>query len=131
MITVVNKRAHTPTAHDVYIGRPSALGNPFSHKEGTLAQHKVATREEAVARYREWLDEKIRTEDPAVMAALKAIQKDSVLVCWCKPAACHGDVIAEALQERWCIDKTCTDFKTRGWNWPGLCDGHYAHFHGH
>ncbi len=39
---------------DVYIGRPSKWGNPFSHKSGTLAQFRVATREEAVARYREW-----------------------------------------------------------------------------
>jgi hypothetical protein len=30
MITVVNKYKHTPTENDVYIGRGSALGNPFT-----------------------------------------------------------------------------------------------------
>lgn len=46
---------HKHKAHyDVYIGRPSKWGNPFSHKAGTLAQYRVASREEAIARYREW-----------------------------------------------------------------------------
>ena len=46
--TVVNKRFD---AYDVYIGRPSQWGNPFSHREGTLAKYKVATREEAMRKY--------------------------------------------------------------------------------
>ena len=31
---------------DVYIGRPSKWGNPYSHKEGTLAEFKVSSRKE-------------------------------------------------------------------------------------
>jgi len=30
MITVVNKYKHVPTRDDVYIGRGSILGNPYS-----------------------------------------------------------------------------------------------------
>ena len=37
--------------HDVYIGRPSKWGNPYSHKEGTLAKYKVLTRQEAISGY--------------------------------------------------------------------------------
>ena|SRR5713101_7036079 len=74
---------------DVYIGRPSKWGNPFSHKSGTLAQFRVATREEAVARYREWFP-----NQPQLVADLGELI-DRVLGCWCAPHACHGDVLAE------------------------------------
>jgi hypothetical protein len=40
---------------DVYVGRPSRWGNPFSHKNGTTAQFKVDTVEETVAKYEEWI----------------------------------------------------------------------------
>ena len=44
----------------VYIGRPSCLGNPFSHLENTKADFKVKDREEAVALYEVWLKEQLR-----------------------------------------------------------------------
>lgn len=83
--------------YDVYIGRPSPWGNPFSHKEGTQAAYKVATREEAVRRYREWLWQRIRTE-PGLVAALAELH-GKTLGCWCAPKACHGDVLV--LAARW------------------------------
>lgn len=73
---------------DVYIGRPSKWGNPFSHQAGTLAQFRVATREEAIARYEVW----IKTQ-PHLIAALHEL-RGKVLGCWCSPKACHGDVLA-------------------------------------
>ena len=76
--------------YDVYIGRPSIWGNPFSHlSTETLAQFKVATRDEAVARYREY----IRTR-PELLARLPEL-KNKTLGCWCHPQACHGDILAE------------------------------------
>jgi hypothetical protein len=74
---------------DVYIGRPSRWGNPFSHKTGTLAKFKVATREAAVSKFREWI-----VQQPDLMAALPEL-KGKVLGCWCWPLACHGDVLVE------------------------------------
>ena len=41
--------------YDVYIGRPTIWGNPFSHKEGTKAKYKVDTREEAIEKFKEYL----------------------------------------------------------------------------
>jgi len=41
--------------YDVYIGRPSKWGNPYSHLENTLADFQVNTREEAIEKYREWI----------------------------------------------------------------------------
>jgi hypothetical protein len=40
---------------DIYIGRPSKWGNPFSHKDSDLAEYKVKTRKEAIEKYKEWI----------------------------------------------------------------------------
>lgn len=77
----------------VYIGRPSKWGNPFTHlaAEKTKAQFQVATREEAVARYREWI---LAPAQAGLRAQLHELRgKD--LACWCAPNACHGDVLVE------------------------------------
>jgi hypothetical protein len=78
--------------YDVYIGRGSKWGNPYSHKQGTQAQHVVPDRETAIACYRAYL----MTND-SLMAALPEL-KDKVLGCWCKPQACHGDVLVELVE---------------------------------
>lgn len=74
---------------DVYIGRPSKWGNPFSHKDGTLAKFKVGSRDEAVEAYARW----IQTQ-PELLAALPEL-RGQVLGCWCAPQRCHGDVLSE------------------------------------
>lgn len=78
--------------YDVYIGRGrgSQYGNPFSHVDGTLAAFKVATREEAMARYREWV-----MRQPQMVERIKNELRGKVLGCWCAPKSCHGDVLAE------------------------------------
>jgi hypothetical protein len=78
--------------YDVYIGRPSKWGNPFSHLSGTLAQYKVKSREEAVQKYSEWI-----LTQPELLGSLHELQ-DKTLGCWCKPKACHGDVLCELLE---------------------------------
>lgn len=79
--------------YDVYIGRGSKWGNPFSHKMGTKADHVVATRKEAVEKYEEW----IRTQ-PELMADLSSLE-GKVLGCWCSPKSCHGDVLVKLIEE--------------------------------
>lgn len=78
---------------DVYIGRPSKWGNPFSHQDGTLAQYRVGSREEAVAKYEDWIQ-----EQPELMDALPELA-DQTLGCWCAPNACHGDVLLRLAKE--------------------------------
>lgn len=75
--------------YDVYIGRPSDWGNPFSHQKGTMAQFQVATRDEAVDKFKEWL---LGNEE--LLARIGEL-KGKVLGCWCAPQRCHGDVLAE------------------------------------
>ena len=67
---------------DVYIGRPSKWGNPFSiGKDGT--------REEVIDKYRNWI-----MEQPKLLNCVKELE-GKILGCWCSPKECHGDVLAE------------------------------------
>lgn len=81
------------SAYDIYIGRPSKWGNPFTHLSGTLAKFKVGSREEAITAYREWI-----VKQPELMASLHEL-KGKILGCHCKPLACHGDVLIELCNE--------------------------------
>lgn len=72
---------------DVYIGRGSKWGNPYSHKEGTLAEEVVRSRSEAIKKYEEYL-----LSNQSLMESLSEL-KGKTLGCWCKPKSCHGDVL--------------------------------------
>jgi len=72
--------------YDVYIGRPSRWGNPF-----TIGQD--GDRKEVIAKYRQYIRHR-----PDLLRDLKDL-KDKTLGCWCKPEACHGDVLAEMADE--------------------------------
>ena len=92
---VLNKRTCVQGYHTHYIGRPSKWGNPFSHlDQKTLAAFKVATREEAVASYREWI---LNGDGSYLLDDLDEL-RDKDLVCWCAPEACHGDVLKELVE---------------------------------
>ena len=81
---------HCKEAHyDVYVGRGSKWGNPFSHKPSPriYGKYLARSREEAIEKYAEW----IRTQRH-LMAALPEL-KGKVLGCWCKPKPCHGDIL--------------------------------------
>ena len=94
MPEVLNKSWNKITKESVYIGRPSKWGNPFSHKVGTLAKYKVSSREDAVQKHKEWLDAFLAKDEDAINR-LKSELRGKDLVCWCKPAACHGDYLLE------------------------------------
>lgn len=79
---------------DVYIGRPSPFGNPFSHVPSALARFRARTREEAIAKYEEWL-----RAQPALIDRVKRELRGKVLGCWCAPLPCHGDVLARIANE--------------------------------
>ena len=72
---------------DVYIGRGSRWGNPYSHKVGTLAEHVVGSRTEAIRKFEEYL-----LSNEELMASLPDL-KGKILGCFCKPKSCHGDIL--------------------------------------
>lgn len=82
-------------AYDVYIGRPSKWGNPFSHLPHAAVglEHIVATRDDAIKKYEAWV-----VEQPELMASLHEL-KGKTLGCWCKPQACHGDILMRLANE--------------------------------
>lgn len=90
-MTVVNKRTHTPTPEDRYIGRGSILGNPF-RISSTLSRRDAIRSYEAYARERIELD-------PTFKRAIMDCEGKN-LVCFCAPLACHGDVIERLIAER-------------------------------
>ena len=75
---------------DVYVGRPSKFGNQFSHLDHSAAEFKVATREEAVENYREWV-----LTQPKLLEDIKQELHNKILGCWCAPLKCHAEVLAE------------------------------------
>lgn len=82
----------------IYVGRgargfaPSPLGNPFHiGKDGD--------RQEVIAKYRVWLWERIQSQDPEVLEALREIgRRRANVVCHCAPLPCHGEVVLRAAQ---------------------------------
>lgn len=85
---LLNKHKDKIPADAVYIGRGSALGNPY-----VIGKH--GTREEVISMYRGWLTKKIEQKDPEVKQALSNLHAESKLVCFCHPVPCHGAVIDE------------------------------------
>jgi hypothetical protein len=90
MTRVVNMRREDC---DVVIARPSMWGNPFSHRTGTRARFLVMSREEAIAKYEDWI-----RQQPLMLAAIPQLAGKR-LGCWCAPNACHGDILVKLVNE--------------------------------
>lgn len=66
----------------VYIGRPGPWGNPFViGKDGDRAM--------VIRKYLAFL-----RRSPDLQERARVLLKGKVLLCYCKPAACHGDFLA-------------------------------------
>jgi len=76
--------------YDVYIGRPSFWGNPYSHLINSKTPYKVETRLDAIKAFRYMVN-----SDPDYIKLVKFHLKGKVLGCWCHPKPCHGDVLAQ------------------------------------
>jgi len=72
--------------YDIYIGRPSKWGNPY--KIG-----RDGNRGECLEKYREYI-----LNNEYLIKCLHEL-RGQVLGCWCKPKACHGDVLIEIMEE--------------------------------
>lgn len=89
---VVNVRSGD--AYDVYCGRDPRLGDPkwgnqFSHRDGTNASYRVATREEAIKAHR-----RLFVSQPGWRKIAHEL-RGKTLACHCAPASCHCDTLAE------------------------------------
>ena len=85
MVTKVVNLKHEE--FDVYIGRGSKWGNRF-------VIGRDGSREEVIAKYRAWI-----LKNDYLLSCLSEL-KGKVLGCYCKPLACHGDVLVELAEGR-------------------------------
>lgn len=81
------------------LNKTSGQYHAFVHPDKTVTSHLVkdATREQAVAMFRDWLKQM-----PSLAAAVRAELAGRDLMCWCplvdaegKPVPCHADVLLE------------------------------------
>lgn len=108
IVVVHTKRSNHPNT--INVGRPSVLGNPYSHLPHAKNTTLTASVEESVQRYKVWLADRINTSI-TVCDALNHIiltgQKHGTvhLACWCKDETkpyptdhvCHADVIRNVI----------------------------------
>ena len=90
-----------------YCGRGSVLGNPYTHirDKETKARYIVDSRDEAIARYSSYFDVMYGSNLKFTRAVDRIYEKykageDVYLGCYCKPQACHCDVIVNKLRSR-------------------------------
>lgn len=84
------------------------VGNPFTGSkklEDTKAEFQCASREEAIESYENYLRLAISNKNNYICQELNKIHKmaklgDVNLVCFCKPKACHGDIIKKLIEEK-------------------------------
>lgn len=99
MIYVVNKYKHKSTTYDVYIGRGSALGNPFVITNKIPRKVSIGLyRVEFYQMLKHKVNNKLKYEicKQELNKILYMHKKGIVnLVCYCAPLICHGDVIKE------------------------------------
>lgn len=71
----------------VYIGRPSAFGNPF-------VMTTEQSRFNVIRLYQEWI---WKPEQLELRNRMRRELKGTDLVCYCAPKPCHGDVIEKEI----------------------------------
>ena len=98
--TVVKiKRTYNKLNFDTYIGRRFTMGgydlpnskwaNPFK-----IDKTDDSSRDKVITQYEEY----IRNNDE-LMNSLDELN-NKILGCWCKPEACHGDILVKLFNEK-------------------------------
>jgi hypothetical protein len=81
--------------YDVYIGRPSVFGNPWSSKPSKYTDNIVSSKKEAIEKYRQYL-----LNSPKLLEKIEEL-RGKTIACWCdEKSKCHGDVIIEILKKK-------------------------------
>lgn len=90
MPVVVNLRHQK---FDIYIGR-DCYGFPKSKWHNPFREGRDGDRQEVIRKYEAYL----RNQRADLIDQLPEL-RGKILGCWCKPAACHGDVLVRLLEE--------------------------------
>ena len=89
-----------------YVGRPSALGNPFVMEDDSDEE-----RGRVCAEYGRWLQQRLEEGDKEVTEQVESICRVAhhnavYLECWCFPKRCHAEEIRDVVYERLGMEKT-------------------------
>lgn len=89
---------------NVYVGRAGVVfvkkerfpktASPFCNP---FKVGKDGTREEVIAKFRAYMEARLNG-DPTLVEQLLELEGKR-LGCWCKPEACHGDVLLELIEK--------------------------------
>ena len=90
---ILNKKTDNIPTDAIYIGRGSHLGNPFAIGES-------GNRDEVLKAYELYLSKEIDQKNPIILLKLRELTEQSILVCYCRPAPCHGEIIERVWQKR-------------------------------
>ena len=80
-----------------YVGRPTALGNPFPMLGEVM-------RDTVCDKYEEWFAKAVANRRPEVMQHLdylrqRASEQPIKLICFCSPKRCHAETIAKYIND--------------------------------
>jgi len=83
--------------YNVFIGRGSIFGNPFKIQV-------VGSRKKSISLYENYVRKQIAgviSGDNSIKLpkAIYDLPEDAILGCYCKPKACHGDIIIKIWKE--------------------------------
>jgi len=82
-------KTRTGSPEEIYIGRGSKWGNPYK-----IDKH--GTRQQVIDLYKRYLMCELQLCEAIDNGELD----DKVLLCFCHPQACHGDVLADLANRR-------------------------------
>jgi len=85
MTKVIHIRDKIGHPNEIYIGRGSKWGNPYKI-------NSFYSREDVLVMYKKYMRKRFSDKE------LLELQ-DKTLVCYCKPLACHGDVLIERINK--------------------------------
>ena len=100
-----NLKSWMEDENNVYVGRGRVVfltkeGPSFPPKDSPFCNPfkvgKDGTREEVIAKFRVYMESRLQ-QDPELVQQLLALEGKH-LGCWCKPEACHGDVLLELIK---------------------------------
>lgn len=83
-----------------YVGRPTALGNPFKITS-------TQSRQVVIEKYSKWLKEEIKNNNSEIIEALDNLfsilinKQNLTLICHCSPKPCHANVIKQILLDKY------------------------------
>lgn len=99
-IRIVNRRnvgAVPAGAIRIYLGRPSALGNPF-------VIGRDGSRADVIRKYESWLLGQTEKSEPVMeLERVTRLAGNGHLVeleCWCSPLPCHAEVVKRIIEHQ-------------------------------